>query len=93
MVKFGAVTSYCPSKTNNKWYGHQSCGVKGPRELKAEYGKFFLRKLVHAVAEREVWACRCSWVPPKEPSPPNTSLAKPGYWRVDEKVYKGKEVV
>ncbi|CAE7321738.1 unnamed protein product [Symbiodinium natans] len=51
LVKFGAVNSYCPSKKINKWYGHQNCGVKGHREMKAEYGKIFLRKRDHAVAE------------------------------------------
>ena len=87
LVKFGAVASYSsPPSKPNKWYGHQNCGVKARCEMKPEYGKYFLRQRDHMVAEGEVWACRVSWVPPKEHS---NSLAKPGYWRVDEKVYKG----
>ena len=92
LVKFGAVSSYySPCNKPNKWYGHQNCGVKGHREMKTEYGKLFLRQRDNIVAEGEVWACRVSWVPPKEPSPPDNSLAKPGYWRVAEKAHQGKE--
>ena len=87
VVKFGRVHWYPFKKTDDKFVGYQNCGVKAHREAQAEYGRYYLRQQEDAVAEDTVYSCRCKYLPGTNP---DTCMAKPALWRVDELVLKGR---
>ncbi|CAE7453113.1 unnamed protein product [Symbiodinium sp. CCMP2592] len=94
LVKFG-VTVWYPPKTpkadsKSQWVGYQNCGVKVHREAKEEYGRMYLRRREDAIGENQVYQCRCKYLLPTLRQDPKEGVAKPGFWRVDELVLKGR---
>ncbi|CAE7478394.1 DDX21 [Symbiodinium sp. CCMP2592] len=94
LVKFGVTVWYPPKppKADNKsqWVGYQNCGVKVHREAKEEYGRMYLRRREDAIGENQVYQCRCKYLLPTLRPDPKEGVAKPGFWRVEELVLKGR---